>query len=74
MVAEIEDFETGWFGIFLRFSPEEIDRLVLSLQLVKNREIGHFHLFDDHVSEKSGIADIEISLKGEGEIDNMRVP
>lgn len=74
MIAEIEDFKTGWYGLFLRFDPDEIDRLILSLQLVKNGKIGHFHLLDDHASEKSGIADIEISLKGKDELDNMRIP
>lgn len=73
MISEIEDFGTGWYGIYLGFSPEEIDRLVVSLQELKNKKTGHFHIFDDHTFENSGIADIEIFLKGKDEKDNMIV-
>lgn len=72
MIARIEDFNTGWCGITFALDLEEIDRLILSLQMLKNKEIGHFHFLEDS-SEKSGIADVEISIKGEDEPDNMRI-
>ena len=74
MIAEIEHFETGWHGLFLRFDAEEIDRLVEKLQLLKERRIGHFHMRDNNSAGDKGIADIEISLKGKDERDNTIIP
>lgn len=71
MIGEIEHFETGWHGLFLRFDPEEIDRLIESLQWIKERKSGHFHMANVFCSDDKGIADIEISLKGKDERDNM---
>lgn len=71
MIAEIEDFETGWCGVFLRFDPEEIDHLIQLLQLIKERKSGHFHMANVFGPNDKGIADIEISLKGKDEMDNM---
>ncbi len=73
MISEIEDFKTGWYGIGLRFGLEEIDCLIESLEKLKDGEMDHFHFREDHTTEKTGIADIEISLKGEDEVDNMSI-
>jgi hypothetical protein len=75
MIGEIEDFKTGWYGMSLRFSPDEIDRLILLLGKLKEGKSNHFHLFNsNNFANCSGIADVELSMKGDDEIDNMRFP
>lgn len=73
MIAIIEDFKTGWYGISFELGTEEIDHLISHLQRLKQGEIGHFHFYEDHTVEKNGIADVEFSLKDEHESDNMRI-
>ena len=73
MIAEIEDFKTGWYGVYLRFSEEEIEKLIESLRSLQNRSSGHFHFEGLDYDGKGGIADVEISLKGKHEQDNMKV-
>ena len=73
MIAEIENYKTGWYGIRLRFDSEEIKKLIESLQLLNEGEFGHFHFENLDFTRKEGIADIEISLKGKDEHDNMSV-
>jgi hypothetical protein len=74
MISEIEKFNSGWCGIFLRFDSEEIDHLIRMLQLLQVGKLGHFHIENSNdFSGEKGIADIEISLKGKDELDNMRV-
>jgi|688.fasta_scaffold1263895_1 hypothetical protein len=70
MRCEIEDFKTGWFQIYLRLHPNEVDDLIRLLNGLK--EDSHFHLANQH-TEASGVADIEISLQGNDELDNMRL-
>ncbi len=74
MISEMEDFGTSYYGVFLGFDPQEIDRLIECLQSLKERQIDHFHMFNLFSSDDKGIADIEISLKGENEKDNMQFP
>ena len=74
MISKIEEYSSGWCGIFLRFDSKEIDRLIESLRLLQEGEIGHFHLVNNSdFSDERGIADIEISLKEKEEQDNMQV-
>ena len=73
MRCEIEDFKIGWFGLQLAFRPDEIDRLIANLQELKAGTLGHFHFRKDHWDEATGVADIELSLLGPDEQDNMTV-
>jgi len=70
MRCEIEDYKTGWFQVFLRFKPEEIDGVINALRSLKEGD--HFHLTNEH-EESSGVADIEISIQGIKESNNMRL-
>ena len=58
MIAEIEDFKTGWYGVYLRFSAEEIEKLIESLRSLQNKSSGHFHFVDLDSDNKGGIADV----------------
>lgn len=71
MYAEIEHFNSGWSGIRLCFRNNEIDELIASLQSLKQRDIGHFHIHSIESSDNTGIADIEISRAGDSDVDNM---
>lgn len=73
MRCEIEAFKTGWFGLHLRFRPEEIDKLIASLQELKAGELEHFHFRRDDWECMPGIADVELSVLGANEQDNMEV-
>jgi hypothetical protein len=70
MRCEIEKLKTGWFQLYLRFRPSELDGLMASLRRLEAG--GHFHAAStDH--EGNGVADIEISLMGADEKDNMKL-
>jgi len=74
MRGELERFQSGWDGIFLRLRPVEVEELISTLKRVP--EMGHFHLraiFPDEDLGRPGIADVEISLQGESEVDNSRL-
>lgn len=73
MISEIEQFDSGCYGIFLRFSPQEIERMIKSLQWLRDQESDHFHISDNNTTYDKCIVDIEISLKGKDEVDNMIV-
>lgn len=69
MRCELEGFGNGWFQLYLRFSREDLDKLIIELRRLQE-EGGHFHWFSTH-EEASGVADIEISQQGDHERDNM---
>jgi hypothetical protein len=73
VLSDIEKFESGWIGLSFAISIQEIDDLVSMLNLLKNGKIGHFHLRACDWSGKEGIADVEFSIKGENDNDNMIV-
>ncbi|MCP4488452.1 MAG: hypothetical protein GY820_14185 [Gammaproteobacteria bacterium] len=74
MKSSIEDFKTGWYGVKLRLGAEDIDSLIDYLQMLKDDETYHFHIFSNGAeSETSGIADIEISRKAGTEDSNMYI-
>jgi hypothetical protein len=68
-----ERFESGWIGMYLALRPGEIDTLISWLGSLKQGADRHFHLTATDWSGDPGIADIEIGLQGEDEIDNMAV-
>jgi hypothetical protein len=69
MRCEIEKLNGGWFQLYLRFRPNEIDALANALRRL--RQDTHVHLANSH-QDKDGVADIEISLQGSDEPDNMK--
>ncbi len=73
MHADVEKFSSGWFGIQLRFRPEERDALIEALRALPGS--GHFHLraIFSEVSNAPGIADVEVSIQGDDEVDNLRL-
>ena len=74
MRGEIETFSTGWSQLSLRLRRSDIELLVKALQQL--REDSHFHLrglFPDG-AVPPGVADIEISLQGDAEADNLSAP
>ena len=73
MYTEIEHFGTGWSGILLCLRNDEIDKLIASLQRLKQGDIGHFHIRSIDNDLDAGIADIEISIAGDSDVDNMRL-
>jgi len=73
MHANLDKFESGWVGITLSFGAEEIDLLIERLRALKDGKLGHFHFRTDDFSKAHGITDIEISMKGEDDEDNMSV-
>ena len=69
-----EDFQTGWHGVSMSLSTDEINGLIELLSELNQGSLEHFHirsLFPEN--EQSGIADIEISMKGENELDNATI-
>jgi hypothetical protein len=70
MKAQIEDFETGWFGIKMGIKNSEIDAIIESLQNLKQNANSHFH-FRSEYSGKGGIGDIEIYIEEESVNDNL---
>ncbi|MGH9218968.1 MAG: hypothetical protein ACRD1W_06680 [Vicinamibacterales bacterium] len=70
MRGEIERFSSGWSQVNLRIKPDEVDALVKKLQRLTTTS--HFHLrgtYDEAAG--AGVADIEISLQGPDESDNL---
>ena len=72
MQAELEDWNNGWHGLRLSLRPSEIPRLIQSLQDLQQDPEQHFHISSDYAGA-SGLGDIEISVAGEDEPDNMQL-
>jgi hypothetical protein len=70
MNVEIEDFKTGWFGISIGMTPQDINRLIKRLESLKQHPKNHFHIFSDCEGD-GGVADIEIYLQGADQADNV---
>lgn len=71
MNAKVDKFKSGWIGISLAFGDEEIEVLIRRLEALKAKEIAHFHLRNNDFSRNAGIADVEISMRGDAEADNL---
>lgn len=71
MNAKLEKFDSGWVGVSLALSTDEIELLLQRLASLKSGDITHFHLRSDDFSPCEGIADIEFCLIGEQEPNNM---
>lgn len=71
MLVEIENFNTGWYGINISIRKNEIDVLIKQLKKLKDSEEQHFHISSDYEGE-FGVGDIEFNLLEDG-IDNMSI-
>ena len=71
MKVEIDKFESGWVGLFIMVKPSEIDLLVSRLIELKSDALDHFHFRTCEYGREPGVADIEISLLGEDQSENM---
>ena len=68
MNIEMDDFQTGFFGLSVRLTPAEIDALIARLHKLKEGSLGHFHFTRvDWDAPTPGIGDVEISLSGPDE-------
>jgi len=71
MKVEIEDFNTGWFGLVIGIKNSEIDQLINALKKMKESN-GHFHLRSDYEGS-GGVGDIEFYSQDEKEKNNMEL-
>jgi len=68
---QIEQFESGWYGLALGLSTTDVDRLIAALGKLK-RDQGHFHLRGD-LSGSGPIADLELYLQTADVEENLRL-
>ncbi|MEM8490104.1 MAG: hypothetical protein AAF756_04705 [Pseudomonadota bacterium] len=71
MKAELEDFGTGWYGLFLGLDASEIEALIRALQNLQ-REKTHFHYRSDF-DGVGGIGDITVYYRQEEQDPNMQL-
>ena len=57
MHVEIEDFKTGWYGMSLTLSTEDIDQLIANLNAIKKDKDKHFHIFSNYEAD-GGVGDV----------------
>lgn len=62
MLSELIDFQTGWYGIQIGMTHQELVLFIERLSLLRDEKIPHFHLTSDY-SQSGGIGDIEFYLK-----------
>ncbi|MGE0267389.1 MAG: hypothetical protein AB7S78_02885 [Candidatus Omnitrophota bacterium] len=75
MNINIENFNTGWFGLFIGLKEKDIDKLISNLNWLKenkgNKTKNHFH-FRSNYDGKSGVGDVEFYLEDDTVSDNMK--
>ncbi len=71
MKVQIEDFQTGWYGLSIGVKKGDIKALITALKQLEENQ-GHFHLTSDMVGD-GGVADIEIFLQEESEVNNIEI-
>jgi hypothetical protein len=72
MHARTEQWKSGWFGVELGFSPQEIDRLIELLQMLKKDADQHFHVRSDYKGS-AGVGDIMFYVQSADETNNMLI-
>ncbi len=70
MDTKLEKFNSGWVGVSIALSEEEIDVLIQKLNQLKNDQVKHFHFRNEDFNSEEGVADIEITMINEKD-DNM---
>ena len=71
MNADLEDFETGWFGLSVGLKEHEIDELIGALEDLKKYKT-HFHFRSDFEGN-GGIGDIEVYYEKEGVPNGLKL-
>lgn len=69
--AELEEFATGWHGLYLGLNASEIDALICALKNLK-REETHFH-YRSAFEGVGGIADVTFYFRQEEQEPNMEL-
>jgi len=69
MQAKLEDFATGWYGLEIGLSDQDIAILIEKLNALRDSR-GHFHARSDF-SGKPGIGDIEFYWAESGSVSNL---
>lgn len=69
MLAEMEDFGSGWYEISIGIKKEEVQSLIDHLKELQKDDTQHFHLSSDF-SGDGVVVDIEVYVNQEGE-DNL---
>ena len=70
MYVDIEDWKNGWYGLGLGLAPEEVDKLIALLQMIKTDPEQHFHL-SSRFEGDGGVGDVEVYVKAEEQPNNM---
>jgi len=73
MISRLENCKSGWVDVSLSLGAAEVAGLIELLNDLKESRLDHFHLTATDFSAVEGIANVEFSLKGEAEEDNMSV-
>ena len=68
-----EQFESGWLGVSIALTDQEVSQLIDRLRELQRGELGHFHVRNDRWEGDLRVADIESSMKGVEEADNMQL-
>ena len=71
MEARLEDFKTGWFGLSIGLTDDEIGLLVRRLQELQASR-GHFHARGDFTGP-GGVADIEFSWQEHSQTGGLSI-
>ena len=69
MRSDIEEFNTGWYGLTIGLRDSEIDELIGTLRELKKYKT-HFHLRSKFEGE-GGVGDIEIYYQNDEVPDNL---
>ena len=73
MISRLENFESGWVDVLLSLDESEVASLIELLNDLKDGKLGHFHLTATDFDGQQGIANVEFSMKGAEDEDNMIV-
>ncbi len=71
MKARMHNPGTGWISVSIAFNDREIEELIGKLRALKSGELGHFHFRREEFEDGQGIADVELSMMGSTEVDDM---
>ena len=71
MNATIDRFESGWIALSISIDTDEVDALISRLQELKAGASAHFHIRNNDFDGVPGVADIELSMTGDGPRGSM---
>jgi hypothetical protein len=70
MHSKFEDWKNGWFGVEIGIAPDEIDRLIELLQMLKHEPDQHFHLSSNY-KDTGGLGDLTFYVQSPDTVSNM---